>query len=44
MYLGATESRICSRALMIIETSAVNRDAKCDNRIAIMVSLREQSV
>ena len=37
IYLDATESLICSRALMIAQTSAVNMDAESDNLMEITV-------
>ena len=37
MYLDAIESLICSRALMIAQTSAVNTDAESGNLIDITV-------
>ena len=38
MYLDAIESFICSRALMIAQTSAVNTDAKSGNLMEITLS------
>ena len=37
MYLNAIESLICSRALMIAQTSAVNTDAESGNLMEITV-------
>ena len=37
MYLDALESLICSRALMIAQTSAVNTDAESGNLMEITV-------
>ena len=37
MYLDAVESLICSRALMIVQTSAVNTDDKSGNLMDITV-------
>ena len=38
IYLDATESLFCSRALVIAQTSAVNMDAESGNRMEIMLS------
>ena len=37
MYLDAIKSLICSRALMIAQTSAVNTDAESGNLMEITV-------
>ena len=37
MYLDAIESLICSRALMIAQTSAINMDAESGNLMDITV-------
>ena len=37
MYLDAIESSICSRALMIAQTSAVNTDAESGNLMEMTV-------
>ena len=37
MYLDALESLICSRALIIAQTSAVNMDAESGNLVEITV-------
>ena len=41
MYLDAIESLICSRALMIAQTSAVNTDAESGNLMKITLSYGE---
>ena len=38
MYLDTIESLICSRALMIAQTSAVNTDAESGNLMEITLS------
>ena len=38
MYLDTTEALICSMALMIAQTSAVNVDAQSGNLVQITVS------
>ena len=40
MYLDAVEFLICSRALMIAQTSAVNTDAESGNLMEITVFIK----